>query len=85
MVSVAVYGPNLRTQSEAIHVHKPGCADTKKAVYRGHQPWVAEVEDYIDLVAAVYDPGDFCYDVNDEDERAPYEGDIKVFPCVVGI
>lgn len=76
---VSIYGPNLRTQGQAIHVHRTGCSDTSKAFYRGHTPWVIDVENVKDLTLNIYDPSDFDYDEDVEWER--YSDDIKVFPC----
>lgn len=79
--TVEVWGPNLRTQAEQIHVHRPGCADTSRGLYRhADRPWRVEVTSAQDLVHAVYPPDDFTYDADTEWEA--YAGDIKIFPCV---
>lgn len=81
-VTVAVYGPNLPTRGEQIHVHAPGCADTRRAFYAGQTPWRVDVASTVDLAAAVYPPEDFEYDAGDDAQVVNYLGEIKVFPCV---
>lgn len=86
--SVLVYGPNLRAPDGAtFHVHAPGCSDTRKALYRMAEqpPWTAEVGSVRDVTTNIYEPDCFLYDPADEEEAAPYEQDIKIFPCVKGL
>jgi hypothetical protein len=80
-IKVAIWGPNLRTTGEAMHVHKPGCKDTTRGIYRfAEPPWVIEVGSIRDIVEDIYPPDDFGYDANTE--WSDYFTDIKVFPCV---
>jgi hypothetical protein len=85
-VKVAIIGPNLLDQSTGgFHVHKFGCADTKKSQYRFHKDdvnYAYEVETIKDIVTEVYDPGDFDYDADNPSELAGYASDIHIFPCV---
>jgi hypothetical protein len=83
-IAVEVWGPNLGPNTEQIHVHKPGCADTTRDRYRhlseAERGWTIQVASFREIVEAVYPPSDFCYDADTEWEL--YSGDIKVFPCV---
>jgi hypothetical protein len=80
-MNVAIWGPNLPSSSEAMHVHAPGCADTSRGVYRqAGRPWTIDADTLRDLVLAVYPPEDFGYDA--DTEWLDYSGDIRVFPCV---
>ena len=88
-VTVVVYGPNLRHRrgdsGEAFHVHTPGCADTRRPLYRlAEQSWRVSVGSVRELVTEVYPPGDFEYDA-DTDELDCYASDVRIFPCVKGL
>lgn len=79
-IQVTVMGPNLRSQGEAMHVHKAGCGDlTRQAIYRGHEGWTIDATSVQAVVWDIYDPSNFDYDPQTEWED--YEGDIKFFPC----
>lgn len=86
---VVIIGPNLLDQSKGgMHVHAEGCADTKKSQYRLHQAdlkFAYEVKSQADIAMSVYDPGDFGYDAEDDDEVNGYLGDIYIFPCASGL
>jgi len=73
-MQVAVYGPNLRAP-ETFHVHAPGCADTRKALYAGHNAWLVECSSLVDLSDEAYPPEDF------ECESGEFTGEFKVFAC----
>lgn len=80
-MQVTIMGPNLRTQDEAMHVHKAGCADlTRSPVYRGHEGWTITATSAQAVVWDIYDPSNFCYDAETEWEE--YASDVKFFPCV---
>lgn len=83
-MKVAILGPNMPAEAgETFHVHAAGCADVKRNWwYRGQDPWTIEVSSVIRTVGAIYDPSNFDYDLHDQDDRSPYEGDIRFFPCV---
>ena len=75
-----VWGPNLRTTAEQIHVHAAGCADTKRGIYRGAEaPSVSDFTSQRDVVEFVYPAGDFEYDADTEWES--FAGDVRFFPC----
>lgn len=80
-VSISIMGPNLPSGS-MIQVHKQGCSDLAKPIYRGHKPWDIEVENLADVVEAVYPADNFDYDPSDPSEVEMYASDIKIFPCV---
>lgn len=80
MTKVAIWGPNLRTQDATMHIHKPGCADTKRGIYVGHRSWEIEVQCEKDIVLDIYPPDEFLYE-EDGDEWHGYK-DHKIFPCV---
>lgn len=80
--TVAVYGPNLPTQDVTFHIHRPGCRDTRKMLYRGQDPWTIDVTNMADIVEAVYPANDFQYDPSDVQDTEPYLSDIRVFSCV---
>jgi hypothetical protein len=75
-----VWGPNLRTTDEQIHVHAAGCADTKRGIYRGAEaPSVSDFTTQREVVEFVYPPADFEYDADTEWEG--FAGDVRFFPC----
>ncbi len=87
-VTVAAWGPN---GLGGIHVHRPGCADTKRGVYAGpwvDEPWVIDVTSLKHLVEEHYGPqaGSFYeesgYAADDPDAWRDYAGEFRVFPCV---
>ncbi len=82
---VHIIGPNLIDQSKgSFHVHKEGCADTRKREYSLHREDTTrayEVKSQADVVTTTYDPGDFEYDEN-TDEINGYLADIWFAPCV---
>jgi len=88
--TVAVWGPNLRgPASGSLHVHKPGCADTTRGIYRGAEdPWVIEVDSFKHLVEEHYGPqaGSFFEEAghaaDDPDAWRDYASEFKVFPCL---
>jgi len=77
-VEVAVWGPNLGRGGEAMHVHKPGCADTRKGIYVGHKPWTITVTSAQEIVEDIYQ--DMIAE-SDGDWR-DYAGDVHIYPCV---
>ena len=88
-IQVRVFGPNLPARLAdrgTVHVHVAGCADIAKRYGRvcgaDQGGWTATVASVKDIVADVYDPASFDYDLDDETDRAPYEADIAIFPCV---
>jgi hypothetical protein len=82
-MKVTVWGPNLGTRGASMHVHRPGCADTTRGIYRrlseAERGWTVEVESTRDVVFAVYPPDQFDYDEADWEN---YLGEFKFFPCV---
>lgn len=86
-VEVATFGPNIPFKDGTFHVHAVGCADLKKRIYtsvnaKAHSD-VSEVESLDDLVASIYPPSDFEYNLSDPEDSAPYRDDVIVMPCVV--
>jgi len=76
---VAILGPNLRTTGETFHVHHPDCKDlARRPLYRGHEPYVVNVGNDVEVAEAIYDNG-----IMQEDETgADYLFDFKFFPCI---
>lgn len=83
---VTIYGPNLpRSLSETgtLHVHKLGCADTRKMAYRAVVDlWTIEADTIADIIEDIYPSDNFDYDSTDASEYAGYRNDVHVFPCV---
>lgn len=78
--ALEVWGPNLPTRNEQIHVHAKGCADTKRGMYRtAESPWLASFESEREVVEGVYPPEEFGYDA--DKEWQDFAGDVKFFPC----
>lgn len=91
MTRVASWGPN---GLDGIHVHKPGCADTKRGTYRNQfvdPPWEIDVTSVKHLVEEHYGPqaGSF-YEESGYVPGTPeydaawrdYLGEFRIFPCV---
>jgi len=88
-LKVAVCGPNLRYQRQGtFHVHAAGCGDLRNygpdGFQLGEEPWEIEAGSRVDVVTAVYDPGDFEYDPDDPDALAPFIDDFHWAPCCAG-
>lgn len=87
MTAVTIIGPNLNRagqQKGGMHVHAKGCAeierDPKHYGYRQVKPhWTIDAESIKEVVTAIYDPDDFCYD---ESEWGDYAADVHFAPCV---
>jgi hypothetical protein len=88
MTQVASWGPN---GLNGIHVHKPGCADTKRGRYRHpfvEEPWVIDVASVKELVEEHYGPqaGSFYEEsgkaADDPEAWRDYVGEFQIFPCV---
>lgn len=86
---VTVFGPNLpRNDHGTFHVHRTGCADTKRGIYRhikygGDQGgWGLDVSSDDEVIQEIYPPGDFDYDPKNPDEYTAYENDVTFFPCI---
>lgn len=81
---VTILGPNLPVAgTEAIHVHKAGCQDTRKRLYAGQRGgWTIEAPSIQSVVFDIYPPEDFCYS---EAEWEHYAADIRFFPCTDGL
>jgi hypothetical protein len=80
---VWVYGPNLQDQSKGqMHVHKAGCADTKRGQYPNvDPPWsIVDATSMKSVVHDIYPPGQFEYD--GDTEWKDFASDINFFPCV---
>lgn len=81
-MQVSVHGPNLpRPLSDkgTFHVHRAGCADTRKGVYlRSEPPWTAEVDSVQQVVEDIYS------DIIDESGGSweDYAHDVVVYPCL---
>ena len=87
-MKVASWGPN---GLNGIHIHKPGCADTKRGQYRGflvEEPWVFEADSIKGIVEDHYGPqaGSFYeesgYAADDPEAWRSYLGEFTIFPCV---
>lgn len=85
---VKVFGPNLNGAGQkkaTFHVHEASCADCWRGVHvygydLNERPM--EVETYREIVETIYPPSDFQYDMDVEDDRAPYIQDFWVAPCL---
>lgn len=84
-MKVTVWGPNLGVHDEQIHLHKTGCADTKRGIYRRHtgDEWNLDAASLQEIVHEIYPPDNFDYDA--DAEWRSYADDVKVFPCVIGL
>lgn len=86
---VRILGPNLPAAAgETFHVHAAGCADIKRSpLYREATGWDTEADSKVDVVWDIYCDvfGDnhTAGQWDDPAERAPYEQDVRFFPCVV--
>ena len=82
-MKVTICGPNLRDQSKGeLHVHAAGCADLVRGAAREPEyrnGWTIEAQSRREIVEAIYPPGDFGYDP--EEELEVYEGSVHFFPC----
>lgn len=84
-MNLAVCGPNLRDQTKGgIHVHEAGCRDLKRG--RADEPayadaWLIEADTKMEVVEAIYPPGEFGWDTTDEREVDAYASDVYFFPC----
>ena len=64
----------------AYHVHGVGCPDLKRmGKYLEQYRYSVESPDV--AYQKLYPPNEFLYDPNDPEDRASYEGDVKIFPC----
>ena len=64
----------------AYHAHGVGCPDLKRmGKYLEQYRYSVESPDV--AYQKIYPPNEFLYDPNDPEDRASYEGDVKVFPC----
>lgn len=89
-MQVVIIGPNLIDQSKgSFHVHKAGCADTKKAVYRLHRrdmdPFeVGSEKDVIEYIFSDIIDQDISegYIPDTEDAWKSYLSEVYFFPCV---
>ena len=86
-LTVAIIGPNLIDQSKGtFHVHRFGCADTRKAQYRLNREDLKHpitVDSRAEVVEYIYPASDFDYDPKTESE--PYAQDIYFYPCTEGL
>lgn len=88
---VTVFGPNLRTAAEQMHVHSPGCRDTHfygpGRKYGGDdRGWTLHVHDLDELATELW--GDIASDHAEPGSPEwlqtcrDYMSDVKIFPCV---
>jgi hypothetical protein len=75
----AIYGPNLASKEEAMHIHAASCKDTLRKLYEGHEPLVLETNSMKTIITTVYAPSDFEYDA--DTEWNDYAQDFKVYAC----
>lgn len=78
-MQVYVIGPNLRTKDADFHIHKAGCADTKKRVYHDYALIAEEWDTFHNLVANLY--ADIIAEGEGRYTVESFYGDFKVFDC----
>lgn len=87
-MNVTVYGPNLPkalADLGTLHVHKTGCADTKRGAFKtitDKDEWGFDATSVHAIVTNCYPPDDFQYDDSDPDEYRVFRSDVHVAPCV---
>lgn len=81
-----IYGPNLQSKDAEFHVHRVGCADCNKALYRNHKPLTLDVDDVPGsanetpeqtVVEEMY--ADF---IEGDGDWENFLGEFKFFPCI---
>lgn len=86
---LTISGPNAH--GGMFHVHKTGCADLKRGVYKRMNPanpydecYDEEHEDVQSVVLSIFDNGI----MDEQEEPVTYEdylGEFKFFPCTEGL
>lgn len=91
-MKLTIVGPNIpQNTHETLHVHKAGCADLKRGVYRAVSPYEKHDEEHDSVESLVeewYGPngGSFYEEAFGEDIPADawthYESEFWIAPCV---
>jgi hypothetical protein len=83
-MKVVVMGPNLRAD-EDFHVHVAGCADLKKALYRGigrdTNDWVYDAVSQQEVIEDIFSETDLA----DGGDWRDMTTSIRFFPCTNGL
>lgn len=84
---VTVLGPNLpasMADKGTLHVHAEGCADIARRYSKviERDGWSFEAKSILAVVADIYEPDNFGYDITDPADREQYVSDVHFAPCV---